>query len=85
MGLLSHSVAAHDNARVTLFLCPFLSRMDQCPAHTLSAMSCIDNQAANLSKARRVQKLARHHVDPTHDAVTEQFGNENGMCFLFGQ
>jgi hypothetical protein len=48
-------------------------------------MFCVDNQAANLSEAERVQKLARHHMNPTHDAMATQFGNENSMSFFFGQ
>ena len=85
MGFLAHSVAAHDNARVALALCPLLSRMDQCPADTFSAMFRIDDQTTNLSEARHVQKLAWHQVDPAHDAMVTQLGYEHSMSFLFGQ
>ena len=79
MGLHSRSVAAHDNAGVALALCPSLSRTDQCPADTLSAMFRIYNQATNLSEVWRVQKPARHQVDPAYNALASPFGNEQSM------
>jgi hypothetical protein len=59
--------------------------MDQCSTDALPAVLSIDDQAANLSEAQRVEKVAWHHVNPTHDAVSGQFGNEHGMSALFFQ